>query len=187
MFRHDTVEMMAKDMSIFYHGAEYFRNHIRDVVHTLFLLQSWNNASKDNQNDMIIAGYLHDIIEDTEVTYGQLRLYFNGNVVSIVESVTDEPGANRKERKSKTYAKTKANPLGTIVKIADRIANLERGIREKRVDKLSMYLQEANEFESHFLNDKTKYDFEVLMNNVLKVAKETVEKYNVGQTQNVGA
>lgn len=65
----------------------------------------------------------------------------------MVYCVTDELGRNRKEKKEKTLPKTASNPDAIILKLADRIANIEHG------GKVDMYRKEYQEFKGAlFLN-----------------------------------
>ena len=54
-----------------------------------------------------VVGYLHDVVEDTPTTSDDIEQVFGEFVSQCVAIVTDEPGKNRKERKTKTYAKMK--------------------------------------------------------------------------------
>lgn len=74
---------------------------------------------------IIVACVLHDTLEDTELSYNDIRKAFGEEVAQIVYAVTDELGRNRKERKKKTYPKIKANWKAVAVKVCDRIANIE--------------------------------------------------------------
>lgn len=89
-----------------------------------------------------IAAWLHDTLEDTDITAEYLHKYFGIFVVKIVQEVTNEPGANRKERAEKTYPKIAASIHSTIdLKLADRIANIEQS--NKTFSKFGlMYLKE---------------------------------------------
>lgn len=89
-----------------------------------------------------VAGYLHDSIEDGALSYNKIKVYFGEDVAEMVFAVTDELGRNRKERKRKTYPKIAANPDATVIKLADRIANIEHG------GKIDMYRKEYEEFKS---------------------------------------
>jgi (p)ppGpp synthase/HD superfamily hydrolase len=75
---------------------------------------------------IIVASALHDTLEDTELSYNDLKKAFGEEVAEIVYCVTDELGRNRNERKLKTYPKIKANWKATVVKICDRIANMQQ-------------------------------------------------------------
>ena len=95
----------------------------------------------------IVAAYLHDTIEDDGISYNDVMKHFGTEIAEIVFCVTDELGRNRKEKKEKTLPKTASNPDAIIVKLADRIANIEHG------GKIDMYAKEYDEFKlALFLN-----------------------------------
>jgi len=58
--------------------------------------------------------------------------------------VTDEPGSTRKIRKEKTYRKIKGHFGATIVKLCDRIANVEAA--GDHPEKFEMYKSEHESF-----------------------------------------
>lgn len=62
----------------------------------------------------------------TALSYNDIKKAFGEDVAEIVFAVTDELGRNRYERKNKTYPKIRANWKATVVKICDRIANIEQ-------------------------------------------------------------
>ncbi len=76
---------------------------------------------------MLCAAWLHDSIEDTNRSYGDIEKRFGRHVAELVFAVTSELGRNRHERNAKTYPKIKADIDATILKLADRIANVEYG------------------------------------------------------------
>jgi (p)ppGpp synthase/HD superfamily hydrolase len=76
---------------------------------------------------VIAAGWLHDVVEDTEVTFDLLGELFNDVIVSLVAEVTDvsrSEDGNRKARKAKDLAHlAKSSPNGASIKLADIIDN----------------------------------------------------------------
>lgn len=98
--------------------------------------------------EWIVAAYLHDLIEDTPITAADLYLAGFGRVaVEMVEAVTNEPGANRKERAAGTYPKIRRSLEAVVLKLADRIANVEAS-RRSNPDLLAMYRKEHAAFRS---------------------------------------
>lgn len=95
----------------------------------------------------MLAAFLHDAVEDSDLTHEDIRKEFGSDVADVVWAVTDEPGRNRAERHAKTYPKIKANPLAIMVKLADRIANV-RNCLEENPRLLRMYLKEWAEFKA---------------------------------------
>lgn len=109
-----------------------YEKHLDDVVD---VLKRFGFSGK-----FIVAGYLHDAIEDDGISYNDINRHFNKEVAEMVYCVTDELGRNRKEKKEKTLPKTASNPDAIILKLADRIANIEHG------GKIDMYAKEYQEF-----------------------------------------
>ena len=100
------------------------------------------------EEDIQLACYGHDILEDTKTTAQDLQTAgFSERTIDIIKRVTDEPGANRKERKAATYPKIKGNIEATAVKLCDRIANVEYALQNKNYGHINMYAREEAEFE----------------------------------------
>ena len=95
----------------------------------------------------IIAGYLHDTIEDAALSYNKIKTRFGKEVAEIVLACTDPIDLrNRKEKKRAVYRKLSGFHKAIIVKLADRIANVENSIITKNADKFGMYTDERDEF-----------------------------------------
>jgi hypothetical protein len=106
---------------------------------------------------LLAAAYLHDVMEDT-VTYKQeLITLFGEEVANLVESVTDEPGKNRAERKAKTYGKIAQHWKCIRLKLADRIANTRYSKAEKSPT-LIMYLREYPTFREKLITTEHNMD-----------------------------
>lgn len=94
------------------------------------------------------AALLHDVLEDTPVKYHSIREAFGMRVAEAVYAVTDELGRNRHERRQKTLPKTAASADGRILKLADRIANVEHSVKTGNERMLALYRNEQPEFQS---------------------------------------
>jgi len=121
MYRHPIVAK-ARLFAQMAHGSQQYGTvgpysvHLEDVERVL--------AQYTQSDDLKAAAWLHDVIEDTE--YKSLEGHgFPDYVVELVQAVTDEPGKNRKERKAATYKKIIDVPDAVVLKLADRIANVE--------------------------------------------------------------
>lgn len=117
-----------------YDGIFPYEKHLDDVIDVLkrFYITS---------PEMLCAAYLHDSIEDGNLSYNDIKKHFGIIVAEMVFSVTDEMGRNRAEKKRKTLPKTSQNVGGCKLKVADRIANIEMG------GKVDMYRSEFEEFQ----------------------------------------
>lgn len=90
------------------------------------------------------AGWLHDVLEDTDMRREELAMAFGQEVSRIVWAVTGE-GRNRKERNQSIYRKMRMVPGAGTVKLADRIANVHWSLVTQD-DRFEMYLKEDAEF-----------------------------------------
>jgi len=125
------------------YGDGEFINHPEEVAR--ILLDTFNPELGENQRILVIAAWLHDVLEDTDTTMETLVKEFGEDVANLVFAVTNEPGKNRKERWVNTAKKIRSHPLGIHLKLADRIANVSASIRQ-RSDLLGMYLKEDEMF-----------------------------------------
>jgi (p)ppGpp synthase/HD superfamily hydrolase len=91
-----------------------------------------------------IVCWLHDVLEDVagQTLHTLLAAGFSQIAVDAAYALKDEDGANREERKAKTLPKIAANRLATVVKLCDRIANVEYG------QKTAMYRHEHAAFKA---------------------------------------
>lgn len=96
--------------------------------------------------NLIAAAYLHDIVEDCGISLNTIFELFGEETAALVGAVTDEPGANRKERKAKTYPKIKATPGALALKLADRLANVEHALEAGNIRMFKMYQKEQAGF-----------------------------------------
>lgn len=116
-----------------------YEKHLQDVVD---VLKRFGYAG-----DYIIAGYLHDSIEDSNLTYNKINKAFGKHVAEMVLAVTDPIDVrSRKEKKAIVYKKLITYPDAIIVKLADRIANVEHGLRMGNDEKFEMYAEEQDDF-----------------------------------------
>lgn len=100
---------------------------------------------------IIVAAILHDTIEDSDLSFNDIKKAFGEEIAEIVYCVTDELGRNRKERKEKTYPKIKRNWKATIVKICDRYVNVKHS-KEYNPKMFEMYKKEHNKFYSELFS-----------------------------------
>lgn len=94
---------------------------------------------------MICAALLHDVVEDTPVTRGDIFARFGHDVAVLVDALTDvsrpEDG-NRKTRKAMDRAHSAAGPADAqTIKVADLIDNT-RSIVEHDPDFAVVYMRE---------------------------------------------
>lgn len=115
------------------YGDQPYSVHLEAVANVLV------RFGYGDREDLLVSAYLHDSLEDTELPESAV-LEFGENVLKLVKAVTNEAGADRKERLAKTYPKIRANPEAMLLKLADRIANVEASASNPK--KLAKYKAE---------------------------------------------
>jgi GTP pyrophosphokinase len=94
-------------------GRPYFFAHIVQV-HGLL-----NEVTDDEE--VLCAGLLHDIIEDTDTTYDDLVREFNKEIADLVMELTFEG-----DKETGRYFPRLHTRKAVLVKFADRLSNLTR-------------------------------------------------------------
>lgn len=98
-------------------AAEPYLNHLTEVCDLL--------ASNGADINTIVAGVLHDTIEDTETKRDELVREFGENVADIVCEATDDKSLPKHERKQlQIEHAAHASASAKQVKMADKISNL---------------------------------------------------------------
>jgi (p)ppGpp synthase/HD superfamily hydrolase len=83
---------------------------------------------------MIIAGILHDTVEDTDLTLEFIREHFGGSIADIVEGCSENKALRWRARKTERIeALRTASPEVCIVTCADKLHNLRTIISEHDV------------------------------------------------------
>ena len=119
------------------------------IVHplevALILAQyNWNE-------DVICAGLLHDVVEDTSVTIDEIKEMFGEKVAAFVSTLTEDKNKSWEERKQHTISQVKKleTKEELLLLCADKLANL-------RSMKADLECLEENLFWSRFSRGKEK-------------------------------
>ena len=114
-----------KHAGILRKSGEPYIHHLIEVAFILASLQGGPHT--------IAAGFLHDVVEDTDVTVEDLRQVFNEDIASLVESLTNIQRLKLSHRKPEDFAAEDHRKifLGMardirviIIKLADRLHNM---------------------------------------------------------------
>jgi (p)ppGpp synthase/HD superfamily hydrolase len=90
------------------------------------LIPDANDGEETFRNYIILAAWGHDAIEDTRVSYNDVKEVLGLTAADIVYACTNEKGKNRKERANDKYYEGIRNTPGAVfVKLCDRIANVQ--------------------------------------------------------------
>ena len=115
-------------------GEDYF-------IHPIAVAKTLSNMKLDDQT--ICAGLMHDVLEDTSVTYDQMEKEFGHEITFLVDGVTKLKNLNYSSREEKQAENIRKMVLAmsndvrvVLIKLADRLHNmrtLEYKTREKQV------------------------------------------------------
>lgn len=145
------------------YGGKPYETHLDEVVEYLdavaFGVLTLPAALR---SALLAVGYLHDTVEDTDMTEQEIEDKFGAVIAKAVMFCTDAEGKNRAERKRATYLRMRdqvnkatcrryTNPdrsiqLGVMAKMADRICNLRATLRDENIGLARMYLRERDAF-----------------------------------------
>ena len=101
------------------HKGQLYDDGREFIVHPVLTAQILQLIGADE--NLICAGFLHDTIEDTPLTYEDLRELFNEDIVSLVAEVTKEKPKNKSKS---SYFPNLKTQRGVMLKLADRLSNI---------------------------------------------------------------
>lgn len=98
-------------------------NDIPYIYHPMEVLQILTEMGCDE--DVKIAGVLHDTVEDTDTTIDDIKTSFGESVTSLVGGHTEDKSKTWVERKMDDINATKAGPIGLkAIVFADKYSNI---------------------------------------------------------------
>lgn len=91
--------------------------------------------------DMIAAAVLHDVVEDTDATVDEIRLFFNERIANLVEAESENKRKNLPPqetwmiRKMETleFLRNKADRDAKILALADKLSNMRAIHRDQNI------------------------------------------------------
>ena len=100
-------------------GSEPYINHLAEVANLLAAVTDGVDA------ELVAAGWLHDTIEDTEITREELAERFSTRVASLVIECTDDMSLPQPVRRQKQVEDAPhKSPDAKLIKIADKVSNI---------------------------------------------------------------
>lgn len=109
--------------------AEPYINHLAEVAALLA------EATDGTDSELVVAGLLHDAIEDTDATREDIEQAFGPDVAGLVVEVTDDKRLHKHERKrQQVETAPHKSARGKMIKIADKTSNLRAMIDSPPAD-----------------------------------------------------
>jgi (p)ppGpp synthase/HD superfamily hydrolase len=128
------VAAKAHDGQIRDDKRDAYINHLAEVAVMCAGLEPFDPV-------LVAAAYLHDTVEDSDVTEGDIRRDFGDAIADLVMEVTDPSGLKGKARRERQVTHTAlADPRVKRLKLADKTSNIEEliGLPAKRFDAKSI-------------------------------------------------
>lgn len=139
----DSVIIKAYEIARSLHDGQFRKSGEPYIIHPVAVAKILAQFGMDNET--VIAGLLHDVVEDTRYTREQLAEDFDEKIADLVEGVTkltnisyDSNEAAQAENFRKMFLAMSKDIRVLIVKLADRLHNmrtLEYMPTEKRITK----------------------------------------------------
>jgi (p)ppGpp synthase/HD superfamily hydrolase len=110
------------------HVGEQFK-HLLDDTKDYYTGEPYRGPKQEQvtlRDACMVATWGHDLIEDTRVSYNDVKEQLGQESADIIYALTNEKGKNRKERANDKYYEGIRNTPGAVfVKLCDRIANVQ--------------------------------------------------------------
>lgn len=137
----------AVDFAVRWHGGQTRPAGEPYIEHLLEATRVLVEAIGITDIDVLRAAVLHDVVEDTACTLDEVRERFGGRVATLVDWVTKPPrreGQSREEARAGYLARLREAPHDAIlVKLADRLSNVQRLDTHPRPEKARGYYDET--------------------------------------------
>ncbi len=129
--------------------------HISNVVMEVIFAHKENEDF--NLNFAVQVAILHDVIEDTLTDFNEVKNIFGSDVANAVMALTkNEKLATKFEKMADSLNRIKNQPKEVaIVKLADRITNLQKPPQNWNNDKIKSYYEEAKQIKNQLMGCNT--------------------------------
>ena len=129
-----------------------------------------------NQEDVLSAAFLHDTVEDYDVSLTDINSRFGSNVRNAVELLSKKVGSYEKNAEEYFYKMTNC-PIASIVKGGDRVHNSQTMNGVFSIEKQASYISETTDFILPMLKEaRRRYpDQELAYENIKHSLKGQIE------------
>lgn len=104
-------------------SGEPYVNHLAEVAESLAA------ATGGSDLELVVAGVLHDVIEDGGVTEDEVRRRFGAGVAALVAEVTDPQGLDEETRRRRQEEHAPhLSVRAKLLKIADKTSNIRERV-----------------------------------------------------------
>lgn len=124
-------------------GLPYL-THITNVAVEVLNASIKSKLEKEKINFAITCALLHDVLEDTDVTYDDLYVKYSDEVADGVEALSKNKKLEKKEQMRDSIERILTQSYEVqMVKLADRVVNLSTPPKQWDSEKIKAYYQES--------------------------------------------
>ena len=139
--------------------------HISNVAMEVIMAHSFRKTF--DLDFAVQVAILHDTLEDTDATFGEMENLFGAQVANAVQALTKNRDlTSKKEKMMDSLQRIHLQPKEVgIVKLADRITNLQQPPAHWSVEKITNYLAEAEIIAASF-QDKNDFLYQRIVEKI---------------------
>jgi (p)ppGpp synthase/HD superfamily hydrolase len=131
------------------HDGQFDRGGVPYILHPLKVM----HYLKTNDEELQCIALGHDVVEDTDITYQDLRnANISERVIAGIAALTKVPGETLEEYKDRVFA----NPDAMLVKLCDLRHNTDirrlKGVKQKDLDRMAKYHQFYMEIQARLVS-----------------------------------
>lgn len=148
------------------YGLPYI-THLTSVAMEIMHACEEGKVELEKADFVITVALLHDVIEDTDVTYDELYKEFSAEVAEAVDALSKDKTLPKKEQMADSINRLLTQGYDVqMVKLADRITNMQKPPEKWDSEKIFNYHKEA------------KFILSCLKNSNLHLSKRLEDKIN---------
>lgn len=118
------IEKKAKQFAYEAHKGMKRKGKDTPFIYHLKLVNLYLESLTDDE-EILAAGWLHDVIEDTPITLEELKKEFNSKICYYVDLETEDKSLPWKDRKLKQIEELRRNNFEVaLIAYADKMANM---------------------------------------------------------------
>ena len=174
----DNVIKKAYDFATRIHYSQKRRDNTPYINHPIRVAENVRKyINSNNKNDLIICAYLHDTLEDGDITYNDLFNKFGNYIASIVLELTND-NVIKKELGKTRYLQLKMNNMSDdalSVKLCDRLDNIKDLVNAGK-NFQHKYLIETKSIIDYILINRKLTDTHLV---IIKEIQNEMSKYKV--------
>ena len=167
----------AYDFAYKVHKNQKRRDNTPYINHPIRVAENIRNyINSSSREELIISAYLHDTLEDGDITYSDIASKFGYIIANIVLELTNDVNMINELGKTK-YLQLKMNSMSDdalSVKLCDRLDNVRDLINADSKFQIK-YLNETKSIINHILNNRKLTDTHLF---IIKEIQNEITKYN---------